>query len=166
MPAIEKSASIEYAPRAQFVEFHRRRKRGIRWACMICHRRAGKTVASLMDLIDSAIRFPKGQFAYIAPLRNQAKTVAWDYLKEFARPIFAKPPNEQELHVDIRGGGRVTLFGADNPDALRGPAFDGVVVDEYADISPALFPATIETEIQAINSSRKTQPLANQRISA
>src|ERR1700730_16730794 len=143
MPAIEKSASIEYAPRAQFVEFHRRRKRGIRWACMICHRRAGKTVASLMDLIDSAIRFPKGQFAYIAPLRNQAKTVAWDYLKEFSRPIFAKPPNEQELHVDVHGGGRVTLFGADNPDALRGPAFAGVVVDEYAHISPSLCPAVI-----------------------
>jgi hypothetical protein len=110
---------------------------------MICHRRAGKTVASLMELVDTALRKPNSRLAYIAPLRNQAKTVAWDYLKDFARPIFAKPPNEQELHVDVHGGGRVTLFGADNPDALRGPAFDGVVVDEYADISPALFPAVI-----------------------
>src|ERR1700730_12752655 len=121
MPAIEKSASIEYAPRAQFIEFHRRRKRGIRWACMICHRRAGKTVASLMDLIDSAIRSPKGQFASIAPLRNKAKPVAWDYLKEFARPLYGKPPNEAELHVDLLNGSRITLYGADNPDALRGP---------------------------------------------
>jgi phage terminase large subunit len=137
---IIQKVSLDYNPRAQFVEFHLRRQR---WAVMICHRRAGKTVASLMDLVDSALRKPDSRLAYIAPLRNQAKTVAWDYLKEFARPIFAKPPNEQELHVDVHGGGRVTLFGADNPDALRGPAFDGVVVDEYADISPSLFPAVI-----------------------
>ena len=110
---------------------------------MICHRRVGKTFASLMDLVDSALRIADSRFAYIAPFRHQAKTVAWDYLKEFSRPVFSRPPNEAKLHVDLLGGGRITLFGADNPDALRGPAFDGVVLDEYADISPSLFPAVV-----------------------
>jgi len=96
-----------------------------------------------MDLIDHAIRLKDGRFAYIAPLRNQAKTVSWDYLKDFARPIFGKPPNEAELHVDLLNGSRITLYGADNPDALRGPFFDGVVLDEYADIAPSLLSAVV-----------------------
>jgi len=54
-----------------------------------------------------------GKFACISPLRNQAKTVAWDYLKNFVRPIQSKPPNEAELYVQIHGGSKITLFGAD-----------------------------------------------------
>jgi phage terminase large subunit len=137
---IERNIDLGYHRRAQFIDFHDRTQR---WACMICHRKAGKTVASLMDCIQRALDIPDSRYAYIAPLRNQAKTVAWDYLKEFARPVFAKPPNEQELRVDLYGGGRITLFGADNPDALRGLTFDGVVIDEYADITPSLFPAVV-----------------------
>lgn len=92
-----------------------------------------------MDLLDAALHKPNGRYCYIAPLRNQAKTVAWDYLTAFARPVQSKPPNQAELHVDLINGARITLFGADNPDALRGPFFDGAVLDEYADIAPSLF---------------------------
>jgi phage terminase large subunit len=128
--------NLGYVRRPIFAAFHDRAER---WACMICHRRAGKTVASLMDLLDAALNKPNGRYCYIAPLRNQAKTVAWDYLTAFARPVQAKPPNQAELHVDLINGSRITLFGADNPDALRGPFFDGAVLDEYADIAPSLF---------------------------
>jgi hypothetical protein len=137
---IQKTIELSYRRRAIFAGFHDRSQR---WSVMICHRRAGKTVASLMDLLDRALSIKDSRFAYIAPFRHQAKTVAWDYLKEFSRPVFAKPPNEQELHVDLLGGGRITLFGSDNIDALRGPSFDGVVLDEYADISPSLFPQVV-----------------------
>jgi phage terminase large subunit len=60
--------------------------------CMITHRRAGKTTACLVDMLDKAARIKDGRYAYIAPLRNQAKTVAWDMLKAFARPIQKGPP--------------------------------------------------------------------------
>jgi len=110
---------------------------------MICHRRAGKTTACLMDMLRSATKISGGRFAYIAPLRNQAKTVAWDMLKGFARPVLKGGPNEAELRVDLLNGSRITLFGADNPDALRGQAFDGVVLDEYADMPPSLFSVII-----------------------
>lgn len=110
---------------------------------MICHRRAGKTTACLMDMLRSATKIAGGRFAYIAPLRNQAKTVAWDMLKSFARPVLKGGPNEAELRVDLLNGARITLFGADNPDALRGQAFDGVVLDEYADMPPSLFPVIV-----------------------
>ena len=132
----EAPINLEYVPREQFVAFHKRKQR---WACMICHRRAGKTTACLMDLLRAACKTVGGRFAYIAPLRNQAKTVAWDMLKGFARPVLKSGPNEAELRVDLLNGSRITLFGADNPDALRGQAFDGVVLDEYADMPPSLY---------------------------
>src|SRR5882724_13706452 len=128
--------SLDYVPREQFIPFHKRKQR---WACMICHRRAGKTTAWLMDMLHRSCKTPGGRFAYIAPLRNQAKTVAWDMLKAFARPVLRGGPNEAELRVDLLNGSRITLFGADNPDALRGQAFNGVVLDEYADMPPSLY---------------------------
>ena len=129
---------LGYNRRPVFAPFHDRVER---WACNICHRRSGKTYAALMDTVARALslKLPMGRFHYIAPLRNQAKTVAWDYLQEFTRPVQASPPNQAELRVDLLGGSRITLFGADNPDALRGPYSDGMVLDEFADIAPSLW---------------------------
>jgi phage terminase large subunit len=87
-----------------------------------------------MDLLLKALRTPHGRFAYVAPYYNQAKTVAWDVIKEFARPVLASAPNEAELRVDLLGGSRISLYGGDNGDRLRGLGLDGVVLDEYADI--------------------------------
>ena len=60
----------------------------------MCHRRAGKTVATLNDLIMRAAQTPNGRFAYIAPFYSQAKDVAWEYLKHYAAPLLADTPNE------------------------------------------------------------------------
>lgn len=75
---------------------------------------------------------PQPRFAYLAPLRNQAKDVAWEYLKHYAMVVPGTTANEAELRVDFPNEGRVRLYGADNPDALRGIYLDGVVLDEYA----------------------------------
>lgn len=127
-----------YSARPQFVPFH---KRSQRWAVIVAHRRAGKTVACVLDLIDSALRCERKapRFAYIAPLYKQAKTVAWDYLKEYGLKVPGATANESELRVDFPNGGRVRLFGADNPDTLRGMYLDGVILDEAADMSPRMF---------------------------
>jgi hypothetical protein len=129
---------IPYAPRKAFLDFHYRTKR---WAVIVAHRRAGKTVACVNDLIAKAIQFkqPEGRFAYVAPLFNQAKDVAWSYLKRYAQPILADSPNESELRVDLVNGARIRLYGADNPDRLRGLYLDGVVLDEYADMRPSVW---------------------------
>lgn len=112
-----------------------------RWAVIVAHRRAGKTVACLMDMLDHALRCkrPDGRYAYIAPFYVQAKSVAWDYLKAFARPVLASPPNESELRVDLINGARISLYGGDNGDRLRGLALDGVILDEFADMAPSLW---------------------------
>jgi len=95
-------------------------------------------VFAINELIKTALTCPhnKPRTAYLCPLHKQAKQVAWDYVKEFSRVIPGVIFNEAELRADYPNGGRLQLFGADNPDALRGIYLDGVVLDEYAQISP------------------------------
>lgn len=112
--------------------------RSQRWAILVAHRRAGKTVAAINDIIERATRNkkPNPQYAYVAPLLNQAKKVAWKYLKEAALPFDAYT-NESELYVELRAlpnSPRIQLFGADNPDAMRGMYLDGCVLDEFGNM--------------------------------
>lgn len=132
----ETAIDLGYRAREAFRPFHRRRAR---WSCLVAHRRAGKTVACVADLVDAALRCtkPSPRFAYIAPLYVQAKDVAWGYLKRMAAPIPGVSFNEAELRVDLPGDRRIRLYGADNYDRLRGLYLDGVVLDEYADMPPA-----------------------------
>ena len=103
-------------------------------------RRGGKTVACVVDLILRAIYTKKknARFAYVAPFRQQAKEIAWQYLKDYTDGIRIEAPRESELRVKLPTGAWITLYGADNPDALRGMYFDGVVLDEFGDMKPTL----------------------------
>lgn len=113
----------------------------VRFVVLVWHRRAGKTVFAFLRLMLAAVLFDRldGRFAYIAPLYKQAKSVGWDLLKRFARLVPGAKLNESELRVDFPNGARITLCGADNPDALRGIYLDGVVLDEVADMRPEVW---------------------------
>jgi phage terminase large subunit len=109
----------------------------------VTHRRAGKTVACIHDLQRRAVKCPlvRPRFAYLSPFLRQSKSVAWDYLRAamaVARPAGATV-HESELRVDYPRGGQIRLYGADNPDALRGIYLDGIVLDEYADMDPRVW---------------------------
>lgn len=132
---------FEYEPRQQFMPLHERTQR---WACLVVHRRGGKTVACINELITRATYTPKKQarYAYIAPFYRQAKDVAWVYLKQFGEGVITKI-RESELRVELFNGAWITLYGADNPDALRGLYLDGVVLDEYGDCRPSLWGTVI-----------------------
>lgn len=131
----------EYQPRKQFLKFHLRNNR---WACIVAHRRAGKTVACVNELLTRGLAStkPSPRFSYTAPFYKQVKRIAWDYLKYYGMPIISKI-NESELYVDLHNGARISLFGADNPDALRGVYNDGVILDEPADMRPNLWGTVI-----------------------
>lgn len=138
MPAIE----IPYAPRKQLLPFHDRKER---FACIVAHRRFGKTVGAINDLIRDCLTIPRDavRCGYIAPYFNQAKAIAWDYVKEFTAPIPGMAFNESELRADFPNGARLRLFGADNYDAMRGLYFDSVVLDEPADFPASAWPNVI-----------------------
>jgi phage terminase large subunit len=133
---------IPYAPRKHFLPYHTSDKR---WRIIVAHRRAGKTVACVNELIRAALTCdkPNPRVAYVAPLFKQAKDVAWAYLKEFTRDIPGREANETELRVDLPNGGRVRLYGADNPDGMRGLYLDACVLDEFADMRPRFLPEVI-----------------------
>ena len=107
---------------------------------MVCHRRAGKTVSAVHELAIRAIYSKKknARYAYIAPFRSQAKNIAWVYLKEAVLGI-ATRIRESDLRVELPNGAWITLYGADNPDNIRGLYHDGVVLDEYGDCRPSLW---------------------------
>lgn len=105
-----------------------------RFAVLVIHRRAGKTVLAVLRLIDSALKCKRerGRYAYIAPQLKQAKDVVWSILKAYASKVPGTLVHESELYVQFPNGARVRIYGADNPDAFRGLYFDGVVLDEVA----------------------------------
>lgn len=143
MDRIEKiRVEIPYSPRRQFEDFHDRSQR---WAVIVAHRRAGKTVACINDLIKQALtcKKPEGRFAYLAPYHAQAKDVAWDYLLRYTAPIPGREANISEMRVDLPGGARIRLYGAENAERMRGLYLDGIVIDEPADIDPRVWPEII-----------------------
>jgi hypothetical protein len=81
---------------------------------------------------------PNGLFGYVAPYQNQARRIAWDYFKHYAQPLISDT-NEQMMTITLVNNTKVSLFGADNADAMRGLGFSGVYMDEYGDFKPSVF---------------------------
>lgn len=77
--------------------------------------------------------------AYVAPTYRQGKAIAWDYIKFYSRAIPGVEVNESELRVDFPNEGQIRIYGADNPDSLRGIYLDDVVLDEYGLMAANLF---------------------------
>ena len=132
---------IPYKPRGLFKPYHHRDQR---WACLVVHRRGGKSVACVNDLVRRAVQLTlrDGRFSYVGPQLNQSKDVIWSYLKRYAAPIMVEK-NESDLWVEVPNAGgfvsRIRVYGADNPDRLRGGYFDGTILDEYADMGPSVY---------------------------
>lgn len=118
-------------------------QRGQRFGSLVCHRRAGKSFSAIHEAVIRALYTPKqdARYAYIAPFRQQAKEIGWVYLKHAARPFVKseKDIRESELRVRLINGAWITLYGSDNPDALRGIYLDGCILDEFGDCRPNLW---------------------------
>ena len=135
------NVTINYKPRNWALKLHNSTRR---WHVIVAHRRAGKTTASLNHLIRECFRNPDPhkRYAYVAPTYKQAKNIAWDLLKSYSIDIPGVKFNEAELRCDFPNGARITLYGAENVDALRGMALWGVIYDEYSQQ-----PSTIHSEV-------------------
>lgn len=125
----------DYVPHKYQKEIHKNLKR---FSVLVCHRRFGKTYLAINTLIDAAVRTKREnlRFGYVAPYQKQAKQVAWDYLKRFTLNIPGTKANESESAIDFPNGARIRLYGSDNGESMRGLYFDGVVMDEVADMRP------------------------------
>jgi phage terminase large subunit len=111
---------------------------------LVCHRRFGKTVlgVNVNQQTATMCEKPRPRVAYIGPTYTQGKAVAWDYMQHYARPIPGVGLNQSELRIDYPNQGQARIFGADNPDALRGIYLDRAVLDEFG-----LHPAKTFSEV-------------------
>lgn len=136
----ERIIKIPYNPRFPQTVIHPELDKK-RFAVIVMHRRAGKTVMLINQTIKQAVRNQRWEprYAYVAPFLKQAKLTTWTYWKHFTAGIPGIYYNESELYMELPGGRRIYLFGADNPDAIRGPYWDGVILDEYAQIKPGVY---------------------------
>lgn len=142
----EKEIVLQFEPHKWQKEVLKLQKR---FTVLVCHRGWGKTVLgvnrSIRGILESSSPTPR--IAYTAPLRSQAKDLAWDYFKFYAAPVPKTKANEAELRLDIAGDRRINLYGVDNPDAIRGRHLDGVVLDEYGQFKQGVFEEIIRPAI-------------------
>lgn len=94
----------------------------------------GKTVFAINKLIREVMSCerPNARGHYFAPTYRQAKSIAWDYLREFTAHVPGMVFNKTELSATFPQGQKLQLVGADNPDAFRGQYSDTCVLDEVA----------------------------------
>ncbi|MBP6564008.1 MAG: terminase [Burkholderiales bacterium] len=123
---------------------------GKRFVVLVLHRRAGKTELALKKLLDAAAKnaLDLPFYAYVAPLLKQAKIIAWSRLKQMVAPlarIGQVEVNESETFVRLPwNGAMIRIFGADDPDRLRGVRLDGCVIDEVAQVKPDVWEEVIQ----------------------
>lgn len=147
MPAVATATPLEvqvpYQPRPLQREVGRL-CRAKRFGVLVCHRRFGKTVLGVNINQQTALMCPleRPRVLYIGPTYTQAKATAFDYMQHYARPIPGVSVNQSELRVDYPNGGQARIYGADNPDSLRGLYGDRATLDEFG-----LHPAKTFSEV-------------------
>jgi len=108
-----------------------------RYRVMIAGRRFGKTRSAIVRMLLKAVNKPGSWIWYVAPTYRMAQEITWEPLKGLVPRAYLKgKPNESLLTLRFRNGSTIALKGSDNPDSLRGPGLDLVLLDEFADIKP------------------------------
>lgn len=128
--------TIPYEPRHWQYEAHNNLKQ---FNVIVVHRRAGKTEFAINELIKRALMNGNCNYAYIAPTYKQVKKIAWARLKHYSGFVHGTTVSESEMSVTFPNKSKISLWGAHNPDAIRGEGFDGVVLDETQDLPEILW---------------------------
>lgn len=129
---------IPYQPRWFQAKVHAALQR---FNVLVFHRRAGKTVLAINELIKRVMlcQHPDPRGHYMAPNYRQVKRIAWLYLKNYTRCIPGMNYNEAELRAIFPDGAEIQLLGGENYDSHRGIYSDFVILDEPADMHPAVW---------------------------
>lgn len=128
-----------FIPRKLQLELRRNMRR---FNVIVCHRRFGKTVFAVNHQLDKLLQntLPAPRNAYIAPTFGQAKRTVWDYYKQYSHGIPGVVPHEQDLRIDFESNkGRQMLLSGENYTSIKGIYLDDVVLDEFADMDPAVW---------------------------
>lgn len=142
-PAV--NITIPYTPRKHFERLHQSRKR-FKFVC--AHRRAGKSVAAINEIIKRALQndrvFPHPRYGYVGPSFAQTKDLIWGYLKTYAGVLPGVKFSESDLQCTLPNGATITLYGgAAAYERMRGLYFDGIMLDEFPLLNPSVFSTVV-----------------------
>ena len=105
-----------------------------RFRVAVCSRRAGKTVACAILLLERAMAKPRSNHVYITLSRLNAKRIIWRELLDLASSFdLGVVANETELELRFPNGSIVYLSGAKDAsevEKFRGLSLGTVVIDE------------------------------------
>lgn len=107
-----------------------------RWKVACCSRRAGKTHACAILLLDYALRFTDSLCLYVTLTRLSGKRIVWRRLNELNRRFgLGGVPDRSELTISFPNGSMIRVMGAKDEaeiEKIRGidPAPRLVVLDE------------------------------------
>lgn len=136
---------IPYTPRTHFRPFHASTKR---FRLTVAHRRAGKSVSQLNEMIKKALqnkrRTPLPRYAYVGPSFSQTKDLIWSYVKQYTNTLPDVQHSETDLRCTLPNGATITLYGgAAAYERMRGLYFDGIVLDEFSMLNPSVFSTVV-----------------------
>lgn len=136
---------IPYVPRAHFLPMHRSKKR---FKFVVAHRRAGKSVSEINEIIKKALQnprvYPPPRYAYVGPSFAQTKDLIWGYAKHYTAPLPDVKVNEGDLQMTLPNGATINLYGGSAAyERMRGLYFDGIVLDEFAMLNPSVFSTVV-----------------------
>ena len=102
-----------------------------RFKVLVCGRRWGKTVLSLMYLMKDPFQANERRW-FITPTYRQGKMIVFPILRQMFQGFTGAKLNESEMSVVFNNGAELAVKGADNEHNLRGVELTKCVMDEMA----------------------------------
>jgi phage terminase large subunit len=141
MPEI--SIPNNWAPRPHQIDFFRAMDNGIKRACLVWHRRAGKDSTSLNFTAKEMFK-RKGNYWHLFPKQTQARKAIWNGINSDGQSILDQVfpeavrarTSSQEMMIELKNGSTWQLAGSDNYDSLVGANPVGVVFSEWSLCDP------------------------------
>lgn len=109
-----------------------------RFKVVAAGRRCGKSRLAAWMLVINALQSKSGHVFYVAPTQGQARDIMWGVLLDIAHPIITGS-HVNNMQIKLINGATISLKGADRPDTMRGVSLKFLVMDEYADMKPAVW---------------------------
>ena len=107
-------------------------------------------IATLADMSWGGLPLDPGiETAYIYPTFEQGRKVVWPRLRHSALQLGAEPYENTGL-LTFPNGRRLRLLGADNPDSIRGYTWSNVVLDEFKDMLPNVWPEIVRPALAVV----------------
>ena len=106
-----------------------------RFKVLVCGRRWGKTILSLMYLLKDPFQENERRW-FITPTYRMGRNIVFPILRQMFSQFNGAKLNETEMSVRFENGAEFAVKGADNEHALRGVELTKCVMDEMAYIKP------------------------------